>query len=77
MAAMEITSGPERYDRQFEDLFALQDQITMEVMEVFNVKYSVGRLGKHKVFQTQQSQAYEYYLKGLYHIFRRTAAGLL
>jgi TolB-like protein len=32
----------ERYDRKFEGIFALQDQITMEVMEVLNVKFTVG-----------------------------------
>jgi adenylate cyclase len=62
-----------RYDRQFEDLFALQDQITMEVMEVFNVKFSVGASASIKFSRPDNLQAYEYYLKGLYHIFRRTA----
>jgi adenylate cyclase len=62
-----------RYDRQFEDLFALQDQITMEVMEVFNVKFSVGASASIKFSRPNNLQAYEYYLKGLYHIFRRTA----
>jgi adenylate cyclase len=32
----------ERYDRQFEDLFAVQDLITMGVMEILTVKYITG-----------------------------------
>jgi TolB-like protein/class 3 adenylate cyclase len=35
----------QRYDRKFEDLFALQDQITMEVMEILNVKFIAGVSG--------------------------------
>jgi TolB-like protein/class 3 adenylate cyclase len=36
----------QRYDRQFEDIFALQDQITMDVMEAVNVKFIAGFQGQ-------------------------------
>ena len=67
----------ERYDRQFEDLFALQDQITMDVMETLNIKFIAGVLGTSlstslKYYRPSNLKAYEYYLKGLNHFFRRT-----
>ena len=62
----------ERFDRKFEDLFALQDQITMEVMAYFNVKFMVGASASIKFSRPNNLQAYEYYLKGTYHIYRRT-----
>ena len=54
----------ERFDRKFEDLFALQDQITMEVMAYFNVKFMVGASASIKFSRPNNLQAYEYYLKG-------------
>jgi adenylate cyclase len=67
----------ERYDRRFEDLFALQDQITMEVMEILNVKMIAGVSGTSlstslRHYRPSNLKAYEYYLKGLNHFFRRT-----
>ena len=67
----------ERYDRQYEDLFALQDQITMDVMETLNVKFIAGVSGTSlstslKYYRPSNLKAYESYLKGLNHFFRRT-----
>ena len=63
----------ERFDRKFEDLFILQDQITMEVMAFLNVKFTVmGTSASLKLARPNNLKAYEYYLKGTYHIYRRT-----
>ena len=67
----------QRYDRKFEDLFALQDQITMDVMETLNVKFIAGVSGTSlstslKYYRPSNLKAYESYLKGLNHFFRRT-----
>jgi adenylate cyclase len=67
----------ESYDRKFEDLFALQDQITMAVMAAVNVKFSVGETASLKFSRPSNLKAYEYYLKGLYHQTRRTQQDLL
>ena len=67
----------ERFDRKFEDLFTLQDQITMEVMAFLNVKFSVGSPGSLKSSRPKNLRAYEYYLKGLYHHGRRTQQDIL
>ena len=57
----------ERYDRQFEGLFALQDQIAMEAMAAVNVKFSGFTAGSYKNSRPSNLKAYEYYLKGLYY----------
>ena len=67
----------ERYDRQFEDLFALQDQITMGVMEILKVKYIAGFSDSNisanlRVYRPSNLRAYESYLKGAHHFYRRT-----
>jgi TolB-like protein len=67
----------QRYDRQFEDIFALQDQITMDVMEAINVKFIAGFSGTSlstslKHYRPSNLKAYESYLKGVNLFFRRT-----
>jgi adenylate cyclase len=65
------------YDHQFEDLFALQDRITMEVMEISNVKLTAGVSGTNlssrlKHYRPSSLKAYEVWLNGVYHFFQRT-----
>jgi adenylate cyclase len=67
----------QRYDRQFEDIFALQDQITMDVMEAVNVKFIAGFSGTSlstslQDYRPSNLKAYEAYLKGVNFNFRRT-----
>ena len=67
----------QRYDRKFEDIFALQDQITMEVMAAVNVKFGGFTAGSLKYSRPSNLKAYEYYLKGIYHIQRRNQQDVL
>jgi adenylate cyclase len=67
----------ERYDRQFEDLFAVQDQITMGGMEILKVKYIAGFSDSNistslRDYRPSNLRAYESYLKGVHHFYRRT-----
>jgi adenylate cyclase len=67
----------DRYDRKYEDLFVLQDQITMAVMEALNAKFTVGVSATNlstslKLYRPSSLKAYECYLKGVYHFLRRT-----
>jgi adenylate cyclase len=67
----------ERYDRQFEDLFALQDQIKMGVMEILKVKFIAGFSDSNisaslRDYRPSNLRAYESYLKGIHHFYRRT-----
>lgn len=66
-----------RYDHLLEDIFALQDQITMEVMETLNVKFLPGVTETNlsislKQYRPSNLKAYEAYLKGVSLFFRRT-----
>jgi adenylate cyclase len=67
----------DRFDRKYEDLFVLQDQITMAVMEALNAKFTVGASATNlstslKLYRPSSLKAYECYLKGVYHHLRRT-----
>ena len=70
MAATETISGPNATIDNLKTLFALQDQITMEVMATVNVKFSAGfqrQIRSLKYSRPSNLKAYEYYLKGIYH----------
>ena len=67
----------ERFDRKFEDIFALQDQITMGVMAFLNAKFTVGAAADLQFSRPSNLKAYEYYLKGIYHIQRRNQQDIL
>jgi adenylate cyclase len=66
----------DHFDRKFEDLFALQDALTMEVMAFLNVKFSVGAAGSLKFSRPNNLKAYEHYIKGIYHHQRRNPQDL-
>jgi adenylate cyclase len=69
----------DRYDRKYEDLFVLQDQITMAVMEALNAKFTVGvsLSTSLKFYRPNSLKTYECYLKGVYHHYRRTRQDVL
>jgi adenylate cyclase len=53
----------ESYDRNFEDLFALQDEITKNILMELQVKLTWGETAK--TFETKNLKAWEYSIKGL------------
>jgi TolB-like protein len=55
------------YDRDFADLFALQDDISMAVMAALNVQITGYAAGALKHSRPKNLKAYEHYLKGLYY----------
>jgi len=55
------------YDRDFSDLFALQDEISMAVMAVLNVQITGYTAGALKHSRPKNLKAYEHYLRGLYY----------
>jgi TolB-like protein len=57
----------EQYDRKYEDLFALQDEVTMGIMAFLNVKITGSTTGSLEYSRPNNLQAYEYYLKGVYY----------
>lgn len=66
----------ERYDREMEDVFAIQDEITLAVVDNLKVKL----LGKEKARLTKRYtddlEAYNLFLKGQFFLNKRTVEGL-
>ena len=63
-------SWSERYDRQLEDVFALQDEIAAAITAALQVTLTAPSVPGRRY--TPNLQAYEHYLKALYDSSRRT-----
>ena len=65
----------ERYDREMKDIFDVQDEITLAIVDALKVKL----LGDEKQAvlkrHTDDNEAYQLYLKGRYYWNKRTAEG--
>jgi TolB-like protein/Tfp pilus assembly protein PilF len=65
----------ERYDREMKDIFDVQDEITLTVVDALKMKL----LGEQKAavlkHYTDNTEAYQLYLKGRYHANRFTREG--
>jgi serine/threonine protein kinase/Flp pilus assembly protein TadD len=63
----------ERYDRQLEDVFAIQDEIAQSIAKALKVMLSEGEKRAIQKAPTADVQAYDYYLRGrqFFHQFRR------
>lgn len=62
----------ERYDRAFEDIFALQDDITQKVATAMEVALTEGEQARVWRRQTDNPKAYEHFLRGMDYIRRFT-----
>jgi serine/threonine protein kinase/Flp pilus assembly protein TadD len=64
----------ERYDRQLEDVFAIQDEIADNIVKALRVVLSEDEKRAIEKAATTDIEAYEYYLRGrqFFHQFRRT-----
>lgn len=67
----------ERFDRNMEDIFAVQDEIAMAVVDKLKVKLLEGEEEKLTKRHTQNKEAYELYLKGRYHWNRRSPKDMI
>jgi TolB-like protein/Flp pilus assembly protein TadD len=67
----------ERYDRQMEDVFAIQDDITDNIVEVLRGKLVAGAPGHRERDQPASPEAYHLYLKGQHNWFRRDKDSLV
>src|SRR5437773_4317004 len=65
----------ERYDRQLEDVFEIQDQIAENIVRALRVVLGEDERRAIEKSPTENVQAYEYYLRGrqFQHQFRRSA----
>jgi TolB-like protein/Flp pilus assembly protein TadD len=64
----------ERYDRDMEDVFAIQDEIAQNIVKALRVVLSDAEKRAIEKAPTENVQAYDYYLRGrqFFHQFRRT-----
>ncbi len=63
----------ERYDREMEDVFAIQDDISQAIVKALKVILSEGEKKQIEKARAVDVKAYDYYLRGrqYYHHFRR------
>jgi serine/threonine-protein kinase len=66
----------EKYDRDLDDIFAIQDEITMAIVEKLEVELHGDEKGKLLKRTTDNPDAYNLYLKGRYFWNRRYEGGL-
>jgi serine/threonine protein kinase/Tfp pilus assembly protein PilF len=66
----------ERFDRDLADVFAIQDEISLAIVDKLKVKLLGDEKEKLLKRYTQNLEAYELYLKGRYHWNRRTPEAL-
>jgi len=66
----------EKFDREIDDVFAIQDEISLAIVDVLKVKL----LGQEKALMvkrpTEDTEAYTLYLKGIYYNSMQTADGM-
>ncbi|HTR19351.1 MAG TPA: protein kinase [Gemmatimonadales bacterium] len=64
----------ERYDRELEDVFAIQDEIAGNIVKALRVVLSEDEKRAIEKAPTENVEAYDYYLRGrqYFHQFRRT-----
>jgi len=65
----------ERYDREIEDVFAIQDEIAQNIVKALRVVLSEDEKKAIEKVATDNIQAYDYYLRGrtFFHQHRRTS----
>jgi serine/threonine-protein kinase len=66
----------ERFDRDLADVFAIQDEISLAIVEKLKVKLLKDEKEKMLKRYTSNLEAYDLYLKGRYHWNRRTPESL-
>jgi adenylate cyclase len=62
----------ERYDRELQDIFAVQDEVTHKIVAALQVKLTEGEQKRPRRPPTHDLDAYEYFLRGLEYYWRRT-----
>jgi serine/threonine protein kinase/tetratricopeptide (TPR) repeat protein len=65
----------ERFDRELKDIFELQDEITLGIVEKLKVKLTPARTTPPEVTSTARFQAHDAYLEGKYNWNRQTEEG--
>ena len=64
----------ERYDRELEDIFALQDDVTQKIVRALEVKLTAQEQGRAGLIPTHNLEAYDCFLRGTGYLWRTTKA---
>jgi eukaryotic-like serine/threonine-protein kinase len=76
-AADDSVLWSEKYERTLDDVFAVQDDVTMRIVDTIASSLQLGHLrGQVPVAQTRNIAAYDFYLLGRHHWYERTEAGM-
>ena len=67
----------EKYDRELKDIFALQDEIAMNIMTALQVKLTEGEQTRVYRRHTKNIEAYSLLLKAREHVYSHSKQGLL
>ncbi|MGI8640804.1 MAG: hypothetical protein ACR2MG_12770, partial [Pyrinomonadaceae bacterium] len=65
----------ERYDREMKDIFDLQDEIALAVVDALKLKLFGDEKAAVLMRYTKNAEAYELFLKGRYYAYKYTAEG--
>jgi adenylate cyclase len=60
----------DRFDSQLDDIFGLQDQVTMNVIDAISPQLERAEIERAKHKPTESLQAYDYYLRALACVYR-------
>jgi serine/threonine protein kinase len=68
----------EQFDRDMQDVFAIQDEIAYNIVRSLKLTLSAGEQRFLKALPTKDAQAYDYYLRGrkFFYQYRRKVTGL-
>lgn len=66
-----------QFDREMQDIFVIQDEISLIIADRLRVKFSKADREKILKRHTDDPEAYDLYLKGRYHWYRRYEGGFL
>ncbi len=66
----------ERYDRELDDVFAVQDEISKAIVDTLKIKLGLGEDELIMKRYTENLEAYQLYLKGRFYLNERTAASI-
>jgi serine/threonine-protein kinase len=67
----------ERFDRRMDNIFAIQDEITLAIVDKLKVRLLGQEKEKLVKRRTEDHEAYHLYLKGRYYLNKRTEADLI
>ncbi len=66
----------ETYDREMKDIFAIQSDVAKQIAAALKVKFSFSEKERIEKIQTENTEAYQLYLKGRFHWNKRTLADI-